>query len=101
MTSIREIVKRLVTREAPEEQIPRDYLFTVHWLTEARSWRRAKRAEVLAALTDLMREPSFAAESLEREYVVEQIDDFQHTGASLTTLRKVLKALDAQQPQEE
>jgi hypothetical protein len=101
MTAIREMIRHLLRREEPAEEIPQDYIFTVHWLTEARSWDQAKRVEVLDALNDLMEDPAFTTESSNLKYQLDQIDDVQYTGASLAALRRVLEALNTQRLQEE
>lgn len=101
MTAIREMIRRLMGREEPAEEIPQDYIFTVHWLKEARTWDQAKRVEVLDALNELMGDPAFQAESPTLKYGLDLIDDVQHTGASLAALQRVLEALDTQQQQEE
>jgi hypothetical protein len=92
MTSIRESIRRLLTRSA---EPPRpDYSYTIYWMKEARTWDIEFRQKALRELETLLSQPGFVANDFERRYALSLIDGSRHSGASLLALQKVLKALD-------
>jgi hypothetical protein len=101
VTSIREVLHRLLDRTKVPERVPRDYAYTVHWLKEARSWSDSKRERVRDALDQMMPASTFREESDESRYTLSQVDDVPHTGASLAALLRVLDALAKESSEEE
>lgn len=69
-----------------------DFSYSVYWMKQARQWDAARRAQVLEAVQDLMRQPSFLLNAYERRYTVPGLDPQAHSGASLAALEKVLHA---------
>jgi hypothetical protein len=93
MTSLREAVRRWLGRAASEPGDPSRFSFSVHWTKTAQGWDLDRRQRVRSALLDLTRGAGFEATSLDRRYLVAEIDDLPHAGASLSALLEVLEAL--------
>lgn len=101
MTTVREMLRRLLGRAKVSESIPREYAYRVHWLNEARGWTEVKRADVRRAVERVMSEADFVEESHKRKYILTQVDSSPHAGASLAELMKVLESLEKESSEEE
>jgi hypothetical protein len=93
MTSLRETVRRWLGRAAPEPGEPSRFSFRVHWTKTVRGWDIERRERVHSALLDLTQGAGFEATTLDRRYLVAEVDDLPHAGASLVALLEVLEAL--------
>lgn len=71
---------------------PIDYSYTVFWTKTARTWDAEKRSDVMRQVERRLKSPEFQANAFDRKYAVDGVEG-THAGASLLTLRKVLKAL--------
>jgi hypothetical protein len=93
MTSLREAVRRWMGRAIPGPRDPSRFSYSVHWTRTARGWDLDRREKARSALLDLTRRTGFEATSLERRYLVPEVDGLPHAGASLIALLEVLEAL--------
>ena len=94
MTSLREAVRRRLGLAARDMADPVGYTYAVHWTKTARVWDREQRERARLALLHLTRQGDFEATTQERRYIVKEVDDIPHAGASLIALLGVLDALD-------
>ncbi len=94
MTSIREAVRRWFAPGMRQAPSPAEYSYGVHWTRTARTWDAARREKARAALLELTRRADFAGTGHEREYIVVDVDETPHAGASLIALLGVLDALE-------
>ena len=77
-----------------------EFSYTIYWMKLARQWDAARRAAVRDAVRQVLAQPGFEANAYERRYSVPGLDaDGQaHSGASLVALKKVLAALESENP---
>lgn len=94
MTSIREVIRRLVTREGEAGASPSEFSYTVHWTGLVQSWDDRRRRDTLTALRRALEDAEFLPTEFERKYLVPEVDDAPHAGASLMALLRVLEALE-------
>ena len=92
MTSLREAVRRLLSRT--REAAPPDpaYSYTIYWTKMALGWDDAQRTSALLAAEHLIGKSAFTPTAYERRYQDPRIDDSKHSGESILALEKVLKA---------
>lgn len=81
-------------RKMNEPQI--DFSYTVFWTKQARQWPPERRAEVLAAVQNVLHQPDFLLNAYARRYAVPGLEAQTHSGASLAALAKVLTAFQAE-----
>jgi hypothetical protein len=93
MQALRNLLERLFPPRRKPNRPQVDFSYTVYWTKQARGWDEARRAAVRAALRNVMSQPGFEANTYQRRYRVEGLDDVAHAGASLMALKKVLNAL--------
>lgn len=91
MTTIREALRRLLTRNASPPNP--DYSYTIYWMKVARSWEGEFRRKAMQELELLFGQPDFEANEFERRFRLTTVDASRHSGASLLALHKVLQAL--------
>ena len=96
MTSIRESVRRLLGRvDKAEQDKPRPhYSYRIYWTKMVREWSGSRRREVAGLLEEVLADEAFNANTFERRYYVEGLDDSKHAGASLLALQQVLEGFD-------
>ncbi|GMR10531.1 MAG: hypothetical protein BMS9Abin28_1352 [Anaerolineae bacterium] len=94
MTSLREAVRRLLSRTQQAAPPDPEYSYTIYWTKMVLDWDAAQRAGALSAVEHLMAQPDFAPTAFERRYQDARIDDTMHSGESLLALHKVLKAFE-------
>lgn len=94
MTSVREAVRRLLGFDRSETLDPSAFSYTIYWTKEVRTWEAEKRRQVRETLEAEVQKPGFVPDAHARAYSVPQVDDSQHSGASLIALLKVIKAFD-------
>ena len=70
------------------------FAYRVAWTKEARTWDATRRAAVARSVGDVLRSVEFLPNAYHRRYRVAELDDLQHSGASLVALRAVLEALE-------
>jgi hypothetical protein len=105
--SLRQLVRRLFGRsgdpQRPGHEIadprPSDYAYTLYWAREARSWSKARRHEVAAALDNVLSDPAFQPNEFYRTHTILELDDTAHAGASLLALKGILATLEQSEPQ--
>ncbi|TDI86491.1 MAG: hypothetical protein E2O74_01495 [Chloroflexi bacterium] len=92
MTSLREVVRRLLSRT--REAAPPDpaYSYTIYWTKMALGWDDAQRTGALLGAEHLIGQSLFTPTAYERRYLDARIDDSMHSGESILALAKVLKA---------
>ncbi len=69
-----------------------DYAYSIFWTKIARDWDKARKATIGARVDALIASPEFKNNPLKRVYFIEDLDEFEHAGASLLALQKVLAA---------
>ncbi|MFQ5923113.1 MAG: hypothetical protein ACE5M4_09740 [Anaerolineales bacterium] len=94
MTSLREAVRRLLSRAQEAAPPDPEYSYTIYWTKMVRDWDDAQRAGALVAVERQIEQPEFAPTAFERRYQDARIDDSMHSGESLLALHKVLKAFE-------
>ena len=65
----------------------------MYWLKAALAWDEARRVAVAAQVAAVIGAADFQLTDLERRYVVPDLDEHPHSGASLVALDEVLRAL--------
>lgn len=69
-----------------------DYAYSIFWTKIAREWN-TERKDLMAERVDaVIASPEFQNNPLKRVYFIEGLDEFEHAGASLLALQKVLAA---------
>lgn len=105
MTSIREMIRRLLGEAAEREQrasAPRpDYSYRVFWTKMARSWSPDRRRTVRRAVQEVVEGGEFEPNAFERRYQVEALGEGAHAGASLLALLEVIDAFQSYEESEE
>lgn len=96
MTSLREIVKRLIrARTAPRGGPPRpEYSYTLYWTKTVRQWGPARRRAMAQAVRAQIAAAGFQPNEYLRRYTVPDLDDQAHSGLSLMALAKVIDAFE-------
>jgi hypothetical protein len=94
MTSIREVIQRMLFRLRDEKSIPAEFSNSVYWTKLVRGWSAERRHIVRVAVEGVVEQADFKPNEYRRLYHLPEIDDVAHTGASLLTLLKLLEALD-------
>ncbi len=97
MTTLREGLRRLVERLASESGEPEDapdpaFAYTIFWTKQVRSWSRERQLRVHQEVRKLVAAEGFTANRYLRTYLIPELDDLAHAGASLTALLRVLDA---------
>jgi hypothetical protein len=98
MTTLREAIRRLLSRTQKTAPPDPGYSYTIYWTKMVREWDGAKRRGALAAVEDLISQASFVPNAFERRYHDGRIDEMMHSGESLLALHKVLKAFEPKSP---
>ncbi len=69
-----------------------DYAYSIFWTKIAREWDTDRKALMAERVDALIASPEFQNNPLKRVYFIEDLDEFEHAGASLLALQKVLAA---------
>lgn len=95
MTSVREILKRLLQRSAAAKADVHnsDFSYAVYWTKVTREWGVDRRRRIHAEVKATINRPGFVANEFERRYFTPEIDAKKHSGASLVALERVLASL--------
>ncbi|MFQ5942441.1 MAG: hypothetical protein ACE5JF_02700 [Anaerolineales bacterium] len=94
MTSLREAVRRLLSRTQDAAPPDPEYSYTIYWTKTVFVWDDARRKNAREAVEHLIEQPEFVPTAFERRYHNTYIDDSKHSGESLLALHKVLKAFE-------
>jgi hypothetical protein len=94
MTSIREVINRLMDRGKPEPDLPDPaFDYRVYWTKQAMGWSPEQRERIHAQVSSLMNQPEFSVGETQRIYRLQALDDSSFAGASIVELDAVLRAL--------
>ena len=96
MTSLREVVRRLLRRTQESAPPDPEYSYTVYWTKTVREWDDARRKAALSAVIHLIEQADFIPTAYERLYQDSRVDTSAHAGESILALRKVLKAFETE-----
>jgi hypothetical protein len=69
-----------------------DFAYSIFWTKMTRTWDSERRRLMAERVGAVIHSPDFHDNALERKYMVEGLDEFAHSGASLLALQKVLAA---------
>jgi hypothetical protein len=78
-----------------------DYSYRLFWAKEALDWEAQERQQVREAVLEILEMENFKANSYQRRYSLEVVDDNKHAGASMLALYTVLQELDRLEQQED
>lgn len=101
MTTLREALKRLLDRSAPQPRQAPDppriqFSYTIYWTKMVREWDAERRQAIAQALAAILAQPDFEPNAYERRYRIAGWDDLAHSGESLLALQKVLVAFEGE-----
>lgn len=74
-----------------------DMSFRIFWTKISREWDLERLQVIREKVKDVVQQPNFEKNLVERRYVVEGLDEQAHSGASLLALIEVLDALEKYQ----
>ena len=96
MTSLRESVRRLLSRTQEAAPPDPEYSYTIYWTKMVREWDDPRRKRALLASERLIGHPDFRPTAFERRYQDTDIDHSKHAGESILALHKVISAFESE-----
>ena len=93
MTSIREVIQRLIIRqrEAEEDAV---FSYVGYWTDLASQWSVERRQMVRLAVERIVERSDFKPNEFTHLYHIPEIDEVAHSGSSLLALLRVLESYD-------
>ena len=91
MTSIREAIRRLLSKNMVANRDAYALSFAVYWTRTVHEWTPEQRTQIVADLKGRFVDPEFERDGLHKKYTIKTIAG-AYTGASLTALAGVLAA---------
>jgi hypothetical protein len=93
MTSIREVIQRLLFRQGETEE-GAGFSYTGYWTDLVSEWSVERKHIVRLAVERIVERSDFKPNEFRHLYHIPEIDDVAHAGSSLLALLRVIKAYD-------
>lgn len=102
MTSLKEVIARMIKREEPGADMPAPgFDFRVYWTKQAIGWSNEDRHRVHEQIKALMSQLDFNPDGHKRRYPVQPLEGSSFSGASIVELDAVLQALQEENNERE
>lgn len=93
MTSIREVIQKLLFRQRKEED-GAGFSYSVYWTKLTSEWPVERRHVVRLAVERIVERSDFKPNEFRHLYHLPKVDEVAHAGSSLLALLRVLKSYD-------